>query len=578
MFKPLFAILVCGLFASPLAAAEPERPRLLVLVVFDQLRGDYLERWGKQFGKDGFQRLMTDGAWFANCHYPYATTQTGPGHASMLTGCAPDQHGIIANNWYDRKSAMAVNCSESERYQRVPALPKTLPAEQLKNPMPDTTDDDTKESKPKVKLAGSPEYLLAPTLGDVLKEATGGKSRIVGLSFKDRSALLPVGRTADAVYWLDSNDGMIVTSSFYRDSVHDWVAELNKARFADQWFEKEWNRSRGDLSYATLAGPDQMAGEGKGVRQGVVFPHMIDGGLKKPAKSYYEALFNSPFGNDFLLEVTKRAIIAEKLGQDDVTDLLVVSFSSNDAIGHCWGPDSQEVLDVTLRSDRALAELLRFLDEKVGAGKYTLALTADHGVCPLPEVSAARGLDAKRVSLKKILTAAELHLAKKFATTPADSKSRWIISAISPWIYLNDGLADAKGIKLESVAEELARFLATQEGIHRAFTRSQLDGEIAKEDVIATLMKKSYHPERSGDVGIVIAPYYLGDGTLTGTSHGTPHAYDTHVPLLYFGQGIKAAVRQDRATPQTIASVLAQVAGLPAPKLACYPVPEGLVK
>ncbi len=414
--------LVFQLAVARSAAAESEKPRLLVLVVFDQMRGDYLERWGSLFGTDGFGRLTKNGAWYTQCHYPYATTQTGPGHASMLSGCSPAQHGIVANQWYDRQTAEVVNCSESGRYQRVPALPKKIEPDVLKDvasklqpkeppkKIEDKESDDLFKQKPKVKLAGSPEYILAPTVGDVLKEATDGKAKVVGLSFKDRSALLPVGKAADAVYWLDSTDGMIVTSSFYRDSVHPWVAKFNEERVAERWFEKDWTRLLPDLDYAKFSGPDDVTGEGRGLKQGVLFPHPTDGGLKKPGKAYYEALFNSPYGNDLLLDLVKRAVIAEKLGQDDITDLLVISFSSNDAIGHCWGPDSQEVLDVTLRSDRILADLLGFLDKQVGEGKYLLALTADHGICPLPEVVAAKGAYAKRLPARKYFMAAEQHL------------------------------------------------------------------------------------------------------------------------------------------------------------------------
>ena len=250
---------------------------------------------------------------------------------------------------------------------------------------------------------GSPERLLAPTFGEALKNATGGKARVFGLSFKDRSALLPVGPKADGAYWLDHADGMIVTSSFFRDAVHPWVAEFNKLHVADRWYGKTWEHSRSDVDYVKLAGPDLVVGEGKGVRQGVVFPHPMDGGLKRPGKAYYDALYNSPFGNEFLLELVKAGVVAEQLGHHDVPDLLTVSFSSNDSVGHTWGPDSQEVLDTTLRSDRMLANFLHFLDDKVGAGKYLVCVTADHGVCPLPEVSVKEGRDAGRIPAKKLI-------------------------------------------------------------------------------------------------------------------------------------------------------------------------------
>src|SRR5262249_55145484 len=466
--------LLVGLFAllsAPLCAAEPERPRLVVLVVFDQMRGDYLEKWKPLFWNDGFVRLQTEGAWFTNCHYPYAITATGPGHSSMLTGCGPDVHGIMGNTWYDRKSGAIVNCSESTRYERVPPVRKDMPKDELKDEVKaredaakktstDNKTNTTTASKTEPKAYGTPDRLLAPTFGDVLKAATSGKGRVFGLSFKDRSAVLPCGAKADGVYWLDNTDGMIVTSTFYRDAVHSWVDEVNKKRVADRWFQTTWERVRSDIDYTKLTGPDVVTGEGRGIRQGIAFPHPTDGGLKRPGKAYYEALSNSPFGNDFLLELVKAAVVAEKLGQHDDPDLLAVSFSSNDMVGHRWGPAWQEVLDVTLRSDRHVAYFLRFLDETVGKGKYLLCLTADHGICPLPEVSAHRGLDASRLPLKKILTEAEAHLRATYdPIASADSKTRWIENSAGLWVYLNHKLVESRGLEAADVAKTLADYL-----------------------------------------------------------------------------------------------------------------------
>ena len=563
----LFTFVLASIPAS-IRGTEREKPKLVVLVVFDQMRGDYLEKWKDLFGDDGFRRIQKEGTWFTNCHYPYATTTTGPGHASMLTGCSPDQHGIAQNEWYDRKTAKVVNCSESARYHRVPPMAKVVPSD---NP------DEPKEVL-KEKMAGSPEFLLAPTVGDALKDATGGKSKVVGLSFKDRSALLPVGKQADAAYWLDSNDGQIVTSSYYRDSPHAWVAEFNKKHVADQWFDKPWARFNSDIDYVKRSGPDKVTGEGIGLKQGSVFPHAMDGGLKKPGKSYYDALFNSPFGNDFLLELVKSAVIAEELGKDDVTDLLSVSFSSNDAIGHVWGPDSQEVLDVTLRSDRMLAEFLNFLDKQVGKGKYVLAITADHGVCPLPEVTAKSRTFAKRIHSRKLLLAADEYLAERFPSGKLFDlfQPHWIEYASTQWVYLNRNLIEDRKLKPADVEKALANFLVNQEGIHRAYTRDDLAKDIPDTDPIGQRVKRSYYPDRCGDVAVIVEPYCLLTTTPTGTSHGQPHSYDTHVPLLVFGSGVKAEVRKDAVTPQATAAILATAAGIKPPKMSAYPAPRGM--
>ncbi len=585
------AVILLAFVSAPLLAAESEKPRLVVLIVFDQMRGDYIAKWQPLFGKDGFARLQSEGAWYTNCHYPYSITATGPGHSSMLTGCGPDVHGIIGNNWYDRKSGSVVNCSESTRYTRIPPIAKDLPKEELidepqdlevKNKKDEEPSiKDTTPAKPVVRAYGTSDRLLAPTFGDALKGATGGKGKAIGLSFKDRSAVLPVGAKADGAYWVDSTDGMIVSSTFFRDTVHPWVAELNKKRAADAWFNTVWKHDRPELDYAKLAGPDVVNGEGKGVRQGSTFPHPMNGGLKRPGKSYYEALANSPFGNEFLLQLAKDAIVAEKLGQDDVPDLLSVSFSSNDLVGHAWGPDSQEVLDITLRSDRILADLLKFLDEKVGKGKYLVCLTADHGVCPLPELSAKRGLNAHRLPVRKVLAQGEEFLHAEFdRDSKLDPKARFIENVTGHWVYLNHKLIESMKLRNADVAHALARFVERFDGIDRCFTRTDLDQPADAYDAIGKRMRKAYHPDRSGDLAIVLKPYWLESDPQysTGTSHGSPHPYDTHVPLLVFGPNVKPGIRREEVVPATIASIFAKALGIAPPAKAEYPVPEGLFK
>lgn len=589
-FMPRRLAILLALFAAPIFAAEPEKPKLVVLVVFDQMRGDYIQKWQSLFGKDGFVRLQTEGAWFVNCHYPYAITATGPGHSSMLTGCGPDLHGIIGNTWYDRASGAVVNCSESTRYSRVPPLPKSLPKDELLDEFkpPEAKDkkngaetDPKAESGSQARAYGTPDRLLAPTFGDAIKAATGGKAKVFGLSFKDRSALLPVGSKADGAYWLDNTDGMIVTSTFYRDAVHPWVNELNKSRFAEQWFGKKWERFYPDLDYVKYSGPDNVIGEGKGIREGVTFPHPINGGLKRPGKAYYDALLTSPFGNDFLLEMARAAIVSEKLGHHDVPDLLAVSFSSNDPIGHVWGPDSQEVLDVTLRSDHQLAALLKLLDEQVGAGKYLLCVTADHGVCPLPELSMKRGIDAHRLAVSQVLKLAESHLRKSYDPDGAgDAKAKFIENRTGQWIYLNHRLIENRGLKAADVSRSLADFLQQQDGIGRAFTRSDLEGQLDAYDAVGRRMRKAYYPDRAGDVAFILKPYWLeGDPkTATGTSHSTPYLYDTHVPLLVLGANVKSGIHREEVAPAVIASIFAKALGIAPPAKAEYPAPAGLFR
>ncbi|HLW67520.1 MAG TPA: alkaline phosphatase family protein [Gemmataceae bacterium] len=569
----LFAVLFLPLSActktpeaKPPETARP--PKLAVLVVFDQMRGDYLQRWQDLYTTDGFRRLEQEGTWFTNCHYPYAMTATGPGHASLLTGSSPDKHGIVANTWYDRKEAATVNCSTSPRYERVPPLPPAPP-----KPPPAAKNEAPEEKI--LKGFGSPERMLVPSLADSLKQVTQGKGKVFGLSLKDRSAILPAGHKPDGAYWFDR--GQFVTSTYYRDRVHPWVAKFNESKRCDKWFGQKWERLRNDIDYTTFGGPAVIPGAGKGFNQGRSFPHPFGLG-KQIDKEYYDALAGSPFGNQLLLDLARQAIVEEKLGQRDVPDLLSISFSSNDLIGHVWGPDSQEVLDVTLRSDLIIRDLLKFLDEHVGNDRYVLVLSADHGICPIPEATQAQGREAKRVPTLSMFSAAETHLREKLGE-PGDTKSRWIEAANEGGIYLNQRMIEARKLDVDVVASTLADWLGQQESIHWAYTRKQLMlPDSADDSDIVRRVRKSFHPERSGDVIFVSKPYYLVGSFKSGATHGTPHSYDTHVPLLAFGPGIAKRTRDDLVTPQAAASILAKALDIPPPASAEAKLPDGLFR
>lgn len=550
-----------GYGLRPAPAVEPavaDPLRLAVLLVFDQFRGDYLSRWEKLFGEHGFRRLQTEGAWFTNCHYPYALTFTGSGHASILTGCSPAEHGIIGNEWYDRVAGERISCVDDTRYMLVRGRA-------------DPAGVDRRGKS----IGLSPTRMLTPTVGDALKEATGGKSRVVGLSLKDRSAMLPAGHRADAAYWFDSNDGTFITSTYYVQRQQAWADQLNRERFADQWFGRDWVHVRAGLDYVPYSGPADVEGADRGFGQGRAFPHPLTGGRKVIGKEYFQALANSPFGNDLLLELTRRAIEGEQLGRHSVPDLLTVSFSSNDAVGHCWGPDSQEVLDITLRSDQIVADLLALLDDKVGKGHYILALTADHGVCPLPEVARAQGKDGARDAADTLTTKAEAFLNSKFGNNQRGA--HWLSATEESWVYLNRQLLRERGLQQAEVEYALAKWLKVQPGILEAYTRTGLLSNAPSENVFQEQVRRSFYPDRSGDVGVILKPYHLMTAVFArGTTHGTPHDYDTHVPLLVMGPGIRPGVHPERITPQATAAILARGLGIKPPATARAPLPDGL--
>jgi hypothetical protein len=528
------------------------RPRLAVLVVFDQMRGDYLSRWRDLFGEGGFRRLQEEGAWYTRCHLPYAWSSTSTGHASLATGCSPAVHGIIENDWYDRARAAQINCVGDDRYRRVPSYAAEAPPLALKY-------KDVGE--------GCPDRLLAPTLADGLKEATGGKGRVVSLSLKDRAAVLLGGRGPDACYWWDYRTGTFITSSYYRDALHPWVAEFNSARGIDQWFGGDWQPLRADLAYDRygIVG-DAARGESGGFR------HTLTGGLKAPGKDYYKEVLNSPFGNELLLGLARVAIDREGLGADSVPDLLSLSFSSNDVIGHTWGPDSAEVLDVTVRSDRIVRELLATLDEKVGRGRYLLVVTADHGVCPLVPVARKQGLPAGGVSISDWVTRGEEFLNTTYGKGPNDS-ARWVLCVSDFNIYLNPAVARQHGVEVDAAADALAGWLKTRPDVQTAYSLSQLRRGIPPEDEVGRRVLRGCHPERSGDVVVVVKPYHLAGGE---ANHGTPHPYDTHVPLLVYGPGVRPGTRDAPCESVAVTAILARALGIPPPARCEGQVPPDL--
>lgn len=554
----LLAGFLLGGYAPPGAAVEePAKPtvKLVVLIYVDQMRGDYLARWHDLYGTDGFHRLEKDGAWFQNCHYPYAATLTAVGHASVVTGVLPSSHGIVANEWFDRIGGEEVNCVDSARAEQVP------PAE--------------KKGKKKGKGSGSPDLLLVDTVADWLKKASP-QSRVVTMALKDRSAVLPGGRRPDACYWFNTSLGGFVTSTYYRDRLHPWVEAYNQTSPADAWFDKPWKRLNPDLDYTKHSGPDDGPGESIGILQGKTFPHRLDARLPKPTKLSREAALCSPLGNDMLLDLAKRAIEGEKLGQRDAADFLSISFSSNDLIGHAWGPDSHEVLDITMRTDRVIADLLGYLDTKVGSGKYALVLTADHGVCPLPEASRGRGEDAMRLSTKLLASQAEEFLDKQFPAAGDDENSMPLIEDfLNNQVYLNAKALKARKLESAKVETTLAGWFKEQPGVLTAFTQADLQTKEMPTDSILRKVRASFHSQRSGDVLVVTKPKYLAYNLLGGTSHGSPHAYDTHVPLLVFGPGLKVGSRKDEVTPLAAAAIAARFLGVPTPA-GIVPIPQGL--
>jgi Type I phosphodiesterase / nucleotide pyrophosphatase len=471
----------------PQGTTPPERPRLVLLIAVDQLRHDYLTRFRADF-TGGFRQLLTQGADFTNAHLEHYPSVTAVGHSTMLSGAPPSMSGIIGNDWYDREEKKNVTSVSDPAVTALGGV-----------------------------AAASPHRLLVSTVGDELKMAGRG-SRVIGLSLKDRSAILPVGRMADGAFWFDTAAGGFGSSTWYAPDLPGWVKEFNARHVADGYAGKTW----------------------------------LGGTLPPVGPKLYEAAYASPFGNELLADLAEAALTAEKLGTGETTDLLSVSFSSNDAVGHAKGPDSPEVAEMAKRTDAVLARLLATVDQKVGLNRTLVILTADHGVAPLPEVMATRRMPGGRLVRKDLVDPVEAALAAAYGA------GKWVEGRAGSSLYLNRALMKDRKLEPRVVEETAARAAESIPHVYRAFTREQLfRGDVPRNPWTSRLLA-GFNPERSGDVEILLEPYWIGQEK--DASHGTPYSYDTHIPLVFMGAGVHpgrydAAVAMNDIAP-TLATML----------------------
>ncbi|PAW65973.1 MAG: hypothetical protein B9S34_09320 [Opitutia bacterium Tous-C1TDCM] len=530
--------------AATAFAAPPPAPKLAVVISVDQLRGDYLQRFGPYFGEGGFRRLTAGGLVFEDCHYAHALTQTAPGHATILTGAYPMTHGVIANEWLDRGLWEQVNNVED----------RTAPLVGL-------TPADATAALVAPKAGRSPRVLRADTVGDQLKMRYGAKAKVFAASNKDRSAILLGGRLADAAYW-DEN-GVMVTSRYYREQAPAWVAAFNAERRVHASFGKVWERLLAPAVYDAVQGPDDAPGEWAESGFTRTFPKKVTGGRDAVGPAFFSAFDNSPFSTEFLGEFVQRAIVEEKLGRNGATDLLCVSFSQVDSVGHNYGPDSHEVMDSMLRLDRVLAAIFDRLDREVGLANCVIVLTADHGVAPLPERVNAGRADGPGGRFK----VAELDAAGRKALDAAfgapEAPEYWF-TRDNNGFHLRLPVLAAKKLNRAEVATVLRNAVAALPSVAQAYTRDQIEAASPDGPSVLAAVRRSYFPERDRDVVMVYQPY-LQTRANTGTSHGTPYVYDTHVPQVWYGAGVPAGVRKDRVGVEDIAPTLAALLGLSAP-------------
>ena len=519
----------------------PARARLVLLIVVDQFRYDYLERFGDLFVAGGLRRLQREGASWTQADYDHIQTETAPGHATLMTGTWPAENGIVGNLWYDRATGQNVTS---------------------------VSDGGAKLfGGGEGEVASSPRRLLVSTLGDELRMMTGGRSRVVGISVKDRSAILPAGRHASAAYWYSSQTGRMVSSDYYFAQPPAWVTRFNDARPADKYFGARWEHLLPEAEYTRRAGADAPPWEDIGkVKDTNTFPHTITGGASAPGKEFYDALNYSPFSNDLLLDFAEQAIINEELGADIDPDVLSLSFSANDIVGHRFGPYSQETMDITLRTDRQIGRLLDFVDARVGLRNTVVVFTADHGVAPIPEHATALNLPGGRVSPANVLNAIRAGLSARYGKDAPDKTADYIKIFMNGNLYFDPVALKRDGINREEIERVAGEAAMTAPGITRYFTRTQLErGAISPADPVARRMLHGFNPQRSGDLVVVQEPFkYFVDYVITAT-HGSPYSYDTHVPLIVMGETVVRGRYAQAATPADIAPTLAALLRVQAP-------------
>jgi len=478
------------------SALAADKPKLILAIAVDQFRYDYLLRFRSEY-KQGLDRLLTRGAVFSNAYYEHFPTVTAIGHSTYLTGALPSVSGIVANDWFDRGAGKTVTS---------------------------VSDDSVKMLGGDGDGGASPHRLLVSTVGDELKMSNGGRSRVIGMSLKDRSAILPAGHMADGAFWFDEKSGRFVSSTYYFPALPAWASVFNEEHPVDRYKGARWEG--GQLP------------EGTGAKLN-------------------RAVYGSPFGNELLEALAERAVASEKLGQREVTDLLAISFSSNDAIGHALGPDSPEVHAISVRTDQVLGKLFQFLDSKIGIDNVLVIFTADHGVAPVPEVNQARKMPGGRMTPGIVRDTVQAELARKYG------KGDWISSPAEHSLYLNLDLVREKKLDRAEVNAAAAAAARAIPHVFRVYTREQLMNGYAMADEVGRRVMNGFYERRGADVYILLEPYWMFSAH--GTTHGSTFSYDAHVPVIFMGQGIKSGRFDERIAVNDIAPTLATLMGIETP-------------
>lgn len=521
-------LLLACVLAACAAIAPPPKPRLVVLLVVDGLPQRQVTGYRDQLAPDGFARFLDRGAWFSDAHYGHAFTVTAAGHASLLTGTYAHRHGIIGNEWVDVETGAPVYCTGDAGARYIGHRTDPL--------------DGT-----------SPRNLKAETVGDVLR-GIDARSKVVAISGKDRGAILPAGQRGTAYMYMDES-GEFASSTFYMQRHPAWVDAFNAAQPADRYFKAEWKPLLPEAAYARSV-PDGQAWFGpRGGRLPIMMGAAAD---SAPGPAFYASLLQSPFGDALALDFARAAIAGEQLGADDVPDILAVSLSGHDYVNHRWSAESRLSHDHLLQVDRLLEAFFRDLDAKVGRDNYVAVLTADHGFTPAPEYSQSQGRAAARVASGPMLARVNAALEQRFGVP------KLVRSASASGLLLDRQLLARHRLELDPVAEAARAALAADPAVAAAYTRRELETRSRAGAPFFDAMVRSWNKERSADVQYAIQPFHIFGSSVA--THGSPHPYDTHVPLMFWGpRWVKAGAVAQRAEPIDIAPTLARMLGTPAP-------------
>lgn len=502
MKKIILLLFLSSHFFSQTSTPTSSKPKLVVGIVVDQMRNDFIYRYWNRFGNGGFKRLVNDGFYFKNTHFNYIPTFTGPGHCSIYTGATPRTHGIIANDWYDEKADRMIYCTE--------------------DPSAEGVGSSNKYGKM------SPVHQLSSTIGDEMK-MSDPLSKVIAVSLKDRSAILPAGHAADAAYWMDPESGNFISSNWYLKELPQWLKEHNAKSLPEKYLNAGWSMLYYPESYTASIGDANEFEDTHNAEKKNTFPYSYKTELEK---KNYAVIRNTPFGNSIVKDLAIECIRKEQLGKDAHPDLFSMSFSSTDIIQHIYGPRSMEAEDTYLRLDKDLEEFLNFLDKEIGKGNYTVFLTADHGGADVPSHLKQKKIPAGNFDEKKLVKQLKNYFKEQYGD------SSLLLNVSNEQVFLDETKMLNQKLNRDDVEKKLSVHLLSIDGIAEAYPSFILKFNNEEAGDALTLLRNGYNHVKSGNVAYVYKPGWMEHGN-KGTTHGSGNVYDTHVPLIFYGCGIK---------------------------------------